>query len=90
MPSILAVQGYRIYLWSNESGEPIHVHPTKESPTQSATKVWLTRAGGCVLNNGRIPVKDLRELMDIVAANHERISGAWCRFFHVEKPAYIC
>ena len=92
MPSILVVHGYRIYFLSNEFGEPVHVHITKGVPSQNATKVWLTRAGGCVLahNDGRIPAHDLRELMDIVSANHARITDAWCKFFCVETPAYIC
>lgn len=92
MPSILIVHGYRIYFWSNELGEPIHVHIAKGNPSRNATKVWLTKAGGCVLahNDGRIPSRDLRELMDIVSANHARIADAWCRFFHLDSPSYIC
>lgn len=46
MPSILVVHGYRIYFWSNEPGEPVHVHIAKGDPTRGATKVWLTKAGG--------------------------------------------
>ena len=92
MPSVLTVHGYRIYFWSNEQGEPIHVHIAKGDPSPGATKVWLTKAGGCVLahNNGHIPAKDLRELMDITAANHARISEAWCTFFNVDTPNYLC
>lgn len=92
MPSIFIVHGYRVYFWSNELGEPVHVHIAKGDPVRNATKVWLTKSGGCVLahNGGRIPTNDLRELMDIVAANHARICEAWCRFFVVADPSFIC
>ena len=26
MPTIFNAFGYKIYIWSNENGEPIHVH----------------------------------------------------------------
>lgn len=60
MPGLFTVAGYKIYFWSNENGEPI----------PNGTKVWLTKAGGCILaNNGSdIPTKELNELLDFVAA----------------------
>jgi len=45
MPSILEISGYKIYFWSNESYEPIHVHISKGNPTANTTKVWLTKSG---------------------------------------------
>lgn len=45
MPSIFNVFGYKIYFWSNENGEPIHVHICKGVPRKNATKVWLTKEG---------------------------------------------
>lgn len=32
------VSGYIVYFWSNEEGEPIHVHVSKGRPTPNATK----------------------------------------------------
>ncbi|MGN0987043.1 MAG: DUF4160 domain-containing protein [Otoolea sp.] len=53
LPSLFTVSGYKVYFWSNEFGEPIHVHISKGKPSQNATKVWLTRSGGCIMaNNG--------------------------------------
>lgn len=68
------------------------MHVSKGNPKPNATKLWLTKAGGCVLahNDGRIPARDLRELMDIVSANHTSISQAWCKFFHTDTPSYLC
>ena len=69
MPNLFIVSGYRVYFWSNEGTEPIHVHICKGKPSANATKLWLTRAGGCIVaNNGsNIPERELKELMEIVS-----------------------
>ncbi len=43
LPNLFTVSGYKIYFWSNEKGEPIHVHISKGKPRPDATKVWITR-----------------------------------------------
>ena len=55
------VSGYTVYFWSNENGEPIHVHIAKGKPTPNATKIWLTKSGGCILasNGSKISNKEL-------------------------------
>ena len=45
----VTVSGYTVYFWSNENNEPIHVHVTKGKPTPNATKIWLTKSGGCIV-----------------------------------------
>lgn len=37
MPIFLRVLGYKVYFWSNESGEPIHFHVTKGDPSKNDT-----------------------------------------------------
>ena len=37
--------GYRIFFWSRETGEPVHVHVCKGSPTENATKIWKAKLG---------------------------------------------
>lgn len=70
MPSIFTVSGYKVIFWSNENGEPIPVHIAKGKPTPNATKVWLTKSGGCILaNNGsNIPRKELNDLLGVISA----------------------
>ena len=62
MPQILRIGPYSIYFWSNEGDplEPIHVHVSKGRPTPNATKIWLTRTGGCIVasNGSQIASKD--------------------------------
>ena len=50
LPSLFLVGGYRVFFWSNENGEPIHVHVCKGVPSPNATKLWLTREGGCIVS----------------------------------------
>lgn len=49
MPKIFTIKGYIVYFWSNENDEPVHVHVAKGVPRPNATKIWLTKSGGCVL-----------------------------------------
>lgn len=92
MPSLFTVGSYRFFFWSGEEGEPVHVHVAIGRPSPNATKLWLTRAGGCVLahNHGGIPPKDLRELMRIAAAQHGLICDEWRRYFDVDEVSFIC
>ena len=38
MPTILRIQGFRVYFWSHEPNEPPHVHLDKGG---ASAKVWL-------------------------------------------------
>lgn len=53
LPNIFEVSGYKVFFWSNENDEPIHIHVCKEKPSKNATKIWLTRAGGAIVANNR-------------------------------------
>lgn len=46
----------------------MHIHISKGKPTVNSTKVWITKAGGCILanNDSHIPEKDLSRLLEIV------------------------
>ena len=92
LPSLFTVGGYRVFFWSNELNEPIHVHVCKGKPSPNATKVWLTSAGGCILasNGSGIPDRDLRELMEIISAQSFMICAAWKRFFPGDEIRYYC
>lgn len=85
MPSIAHYLGYSIYFWSNESGEPVHVHVTKGNPSKSATKIWLTQSGGAVVanNSSRIGKKDLSLILDYITANYFYILQRWILYFGI-------
>ncbi len=70
MPSLFRLGPYIIFFWTGENGEPVHVHVAVKRPTAEATKIWLTRSGGCKLahNKGDIPARDLRDIMQFVSS----------------------
>lgn len=92
LPRLFTVSGYMVYFWSNEDGEPIHVHVSKGKPSPNATKIWLTKTGGCIMaNNGsKIPNKELNELMEFISAQFFLICAEWKRFFVTETIKFYC
>lgn len=69
--------------YENRPLEPVHVHVCKSAPNGSATKIWLTRAGGCVLcnNNSGIPDPALHGIMDAIEARSREVIDRWTGFF---------
>ena len=92
MPKLFTVSGYNVFFWSNEQGEPIHVHVSKGRPAPNATKIWLTRTGGCIVaNNGsKIPEKELNELLEFISAQFFLISEKWKQFFATDTIKFYC
>ncbi len=92
MPSIFEICGYKIYFWSNENNEPIHVHVSKGKPTQNSTKIWLTKSGGCILsnNNSKIPNNDLNVLLDAITSNYFFIVSYWKKFYEIDEIKFYC
>ncbi|MEG1720867.1 MAG: DUF4160 domain-containing protein [Pseudoflavonifractor sp.] len=92
MPSIFKIGGYTVFFWSNENGEPIHVHIGKGRASGNATKIWLTAAGGCVVahNGSQIPLHELSEMLDIIAAQFFMICAAWRRYFNEDTIRFYC
>ena len=90
MPKVFEYGRYVVFFWSNEEGEPVHVHIAVKRPTEHATKAWLTQSGGCELanNNGDIPIKDLVEIMQIIALNHMYICQRWMQVFGSDCVRY--
>ena len=75
MPTLFEIYGYKIYFWSNEGNEPVHVHISKGKQTADATKIWLPPESNPVLvhNNSKIPQKDLKRILKSIALNREII-----------------
>ena len=92
LPNILELHGYKIYFWSNESNEPIHVHISKGIPKGNSTKIWLTKTGGCVLanNNSKIPKSDLTDIMKIISSNFLYIVAKWKTVYGTDEIKFYC
>ena len=92
LPNLFTVSGYKVYFWSNENQEPVHVHISKGKPTPNSTKVWLTRTGGCILasNGSSISQKELNEWMEIISAQFFLICAEWKKFFLTDELKFFC
>ena len=75
--------GYRLFFWSNENDEPVHIHVCKGVPTPNATKIWIPPTGNPIVahNHSGIPTKDLNRLLKGIAANKESIVYSWYKHF---------
>ena len=84
--------GYRIYFWSNENDEPIHVHISKGSPTSNSTKIWLTKSGGTIVANNKsdIPMSDLKKILKVINDNYFLILAKWKNYFEGQEPKFYC
>ena len=92
MPRVFKIGSYWVYFWANENKplEPVHVHVSEGAPSEHATKIWITRAGRCYLchNNSQIPLRVLRNIMDIIEARSTEVVEKWVSFFGTIE--YFC
>lgn len=79
MPVVFRVRGFRFFFYSNEGTprEPVHIHVDKD---EMEAKFWLRPEVRVAYNDG-YDARTLRELLEIVEANRERIERAWDECF---------
>lgn len=88
MPKLLMILGYQVSIWSNENGEPIHVHISKRRPTSNSYKLWLTRNGKFIPANPRdtrIPKNDLKNIILKLNDNAMYIRNCWVAYHGYER-----
>jgi len=92
LPKLFKFGNYYIFFWSNENDEPIHVHISLGRPTANATKVWITKGGGYVVehNKSDIPQKDLNQILDAIKVHFFFICSEWKRVFDVDTITFYC
>ncbi|MFZ6052381.1 DUF4160 domain-containing protein [Halocola ammonii] len=77
MPTILEVNGYRVFFYSNENNEPIHVHIAKGG---AAAKWWLKPGVREEYSYGFTP-KERKRIGEIVRENSQLIKQKWNEYF---------
>ena len=92
LPKLFMVSVWTGDFWASENDEPIHVHVSKGKPTPNATKIWLTRSGGCILasNGSKISNKELNELMEFISAQFFLICAKWKQAFVTDEIKFYC
>lgn len=91
MPNYFTYAGFKLYFWSNESEEPIHVHVSKGRPSSASTKFWLLSNGEPLLANNKAELsqKEIKLISRFISANCQEIDQAWKNFFRLDKVKYI-
>ena len=92
MPQLFKIGSYVIYFWISEGRplEPVHVHIAQGKPSADATKIWITRAGKCLLqnNHSQIPDRELRIMMRVIEARSADIIDRWKETF--DETRFFC
>ncbi len=73
MPTILRIGPYRFFFFSEECGEPVHVHVIRE---QTEAKFWVSPSVRVAVNEG-FAQHELRKISRLVEANKELIEYEW-------------
>ena len=76
MPTILRIGPFRFFFYSNENGEPAHIHIQREN---MLAKFWLNPVN--LASSIRFSPKDLRKLQRLVTENKEVFLEAWNEHF---------
>lgn len=86
MPTVLMVRGWRVFFYSNEGNEPIHVHARKGD---SECKLWLDVESYEVRTawEHRLSPKLRREIRKIVFDNFDLIVEEWNRHLGDHRDA---
>jgi hypothetical protein len=76
MPTILRIEGFRFFFYSNENNEPAHVHINKAG---GLAKFWLQPVELAMSKN--FNAVELGKLEKLVSKYKENILEAWNEFF---------
>jgi len=92
LPKLFRIGKYIVFFWSKENDEPIHIHIGIVDPTPNATKIWITKNGGCIVahNKSQIPQKDLNRLLQIIENDYDFICQEWKKHFETDVIKFYC
>lgn len=76
MPTILRIGPYRFFFYSNEQGEPPHIHIQRD---RMLAKFWLKPIA--LVGSTRFSPRDLKKLELLVTENHTVFLEAWDEYF---------
>lgn len=80
MPTLFIINGFRFFFYSNEMGEPCHVHVVGRG---GEAKFWIP---GCELAfSYRLSAKDLKDILVLLKMKADEIEEGWNEFFKLGK-----
>jgi Domain of unknown function (DUF4160) len=80
MPTVLYVQGWRLYFYSNEGNEPMHVHAVKGD---AECKYWLNPDGFDITEEfeWNCTPRLRREIRQVIFEHFDQIVASWREYF---------
>lgn len=76
MPTILRIGPYRFFFYSNEQGEPAHIHVQRD---RMLAKFWLNPV--LIAGSTRFSPRDLRKIEELVVENRDTLMESWNEYF---------
>ena len=76
MPTVLRIQGFRMYFWSREPNEPPHVHVDRAG---ASAKVWLQPIA--LASNAGYQARELGVILTLIREHQPELLEAWHEFF---------
>ena len=77
MPTLLVINGFRFFFYSNESNEPVHVHVVKGDGNG---KVWLEPRTNVAYLHGFTTVEE-QQLQEIIEEHSVMFKSKWYEYF---------
>jgi hypothetical protein len=76
MPTVFEWKGWKFLFYSQDRGEPPHIHVRKD---RSEVKIWLE--GLKVARNRRCTDQEINAILDVVKANRNEFLEKWHEHF---------
>lgn len=77
MPTVLFLNGFKFFFYSNENNEPVHIHVRKGN---GEGKVWLEPVAQTVWMTG-FTKQEESAVWQIVADNEQLFKNKWYEYF---------
>ena len=77
MPTVMRIGSYRFYFFSNEFGEPPHIHIQHD---RKLAKFWITPVR--LAKSTRFTPKELRKIEKLVVENEDIFLEVWNDYFN--------
>lgn len=78
MPTVLFINGFRFFFYSNENNEPVHIHVNK---AEANGKIWLEPSISIAYMYG-FNKSEEKEILHITTANYQQFKNKWNEYFN--------
>src|SRR5690606_17978187 len=80
MPTVMRIGSYRFFFYSNENGEPAHIHVQRD---QALAKFWLSPI--VLASSNGFSARELTKLSRLVKQHATTLMEAWNEFFGTQQ-----